>query len=502
MRVTRCTAMIAALVVVSSLIGTPSAFASSTHRHGAFKPRFVAGPCPPAVPVDPRVDCGIVTVLADRGDVDGGVIRLPVVIIRSRAAHRLPDPIVYLAGGPGGAALPTVGFFLSEDIGGPRDVIVFDQRGTGDAIPSLGCPEVKDAVWNALGSTDAPPVEATRLDAAFVACRARLVGNGVRLQDYTTETNADDVADVRVALGLRTWNLFGVSYGTTLALETMRRHPEGIRSVALDSVYPTTVENGGRALVRDASRVLEQLYKGCATSAVCAAKYPKLREDVAAVVGDLDAHPYHTLVTDPTTGLHHTLVLTGADIMAGLFDAFYDSSLIGAIPGVVELVHHHQFAILDALASQLVPALLNSQSEGMQESVNCADRQRLYHPDAAAQALRAHPEFSTLLQLSYAPICPTWRVRSLPEAFNDPVHSRIPTVVFGDQYDPITPPAQSEAAADSLARATFVAFPGLGHGAVFSGDPCPAGILEAFYADPDQPPAHGCTRAMGPPHWQ
>ena len=74
------------------------------------------------------------------------------------------------------------------------------------------------------------------MDAATVACHDRLVDDGVALDSYNTAENAADIADLRVAMGIEEWDLYGVSYGTALALTVLRDHPEGVRSVVLDSV--------------------------------------------------------------------------------------------------------------------------------------------------------------------------------------------------------------------------------------------------------------------------
>lgn len=496
--------VVATVVIALALVAPPATAHGAGDADGGGstpRPTFVRGACAAPVPVDPRVTCGSVTLPEDRAHPRHAAVHLAVAIVHTRSIHPRPDPIVYLAGGPGGSASVSVSSFLAFDTGGDRDVVLFDQRGTGQSTPSLNCPEVEQSIWTVLGTAEPVPVEQVPLDAAFRACRDRLVTAGIDLNAYNTATNADDVADLRVALGYRAWNLFGVSYGTTLALETMRRHPRGIRSVVIDSVYPTTVSDGGAALAASATRVFNQFFDGCAASPTCAAKYPRLRRDFDEVVAALDARPYHSTVPDPTTGTPHAIVLTGADVVGGFFDAFYDSSLIGTLPGLIETLHRGQLGILDLLAAQDVP-FLTSLSEGMEESVNCADRQRLYDSRAAARALHDHPDYGTLFLLSYADECSTWSVRSLAPSFNHPVRSGIRTLVFGDQYDPITPPAYSSGTAAALRRATFVEFPGLGHGAVFSGRPCPSAIFHAFVDDPGRVPDRSCIASMGPPNWQ
>ena len=49
---------------------------------------------------------------------------------------------------------------------------------------------------------------------------------------------ATDLDAIRGALQVDRWNLMAVSYGTLVALEAMRRYPDGIRAALLDSPYP------------------------------------------------------------------------------------------------------------------------------------------------------------------------------------------------------------------------------------------------------------------------
>jgi len=148
-------------------------------------------------------------------------IRLAVAVVKSKAATVKPDPIVYLAGGPGEKVLgPTLrqikrpqAFTGVRD----RDLVLFDQRGVGFSRPALECPEL-------LAVTDLAAAPA-----AVARCRERL-SRRTELRRYTTRQNAKDVDVVRRALGYRRINLLGNSYGTDLGLEVMRGDPAWVRS--------------------------------------------------------------------------------------------------------------------------------------------------------------------------------------------------------------------------------------------------------------------------------
>ena len=162
-------------------------------------------------------------------------VNLAVAIIHAGGVRPRTDPILYLEGGPGGSALADPDYWLESLLHTSRDIILLDQRGTGFSLPSLDCPE-----------TDAYTKEEDygydSMVAAATACRDRLTLDGVDLAQYNSANSAADVEDLRLALGIDKWNLYGVSYGTRLALTVMRYFPAGVRSVVLDSVYPPNVK--------------------------------------------------------------------------------------------------------------------------------------------------------------------------------------------------------------------------------------------------------------------
>jgi pimeloyl-ACP methyl ester carboxylesterase len=476
----------------------PAATTSTTRPQ--YRPVYAKGACPGEVPESPRIECGTLTVPENRSDPEGRKVVLPVGILRTADPHPAPDPVVYFSGGPGDAGLPTLGGFLENGWAGNRDVIIFDQRGTGDAQPSLACPEVYDA--NAANNAEAGvryDVAQQRFEDAVHACAERLRAAGVDLDRYNTRAVADDAADLRAALGIKQWNLFGVSYGTTVALDTMRTHPEGIRSVVIDSVFPPDVEWNATTTVAGFARVQRVFFDGCAKDPACHARYPNLEADFRAAVAELDAHPYHTRFTDPFSKKTQPFVIDGATAITGFFQALYDSDLIPVLPSVIEQIKAGTAGpILDALVQQLGPNI-NSAAEAQHQAVNCSDRADSVRDDDVPGLLADNPDYSRLL-ITYT-VCSAISVAPAPPGFDEQVRSNIPTLVLGDEYDPVTPPDDSRRTAQALSNATFVLFPGLGHGAVFSGRPCPVTIFRAFLAAPATPVDASCVGSMSPPKW-
>ena len=73
---------------------------------------------------------------------------------------------------------------------------------------------------------------------AFRSCHGMMTVSGISLNDFNMVASADDLNDLVTSLGYRQVDLYAASYGTRLALVTMRNHPEILRNVVLDSVVP------------------------------------------------------------------------------------------------------------------------------------------------------------------------------------------------------------------------------------------------------------------------
>ena len=473
---------------------------SSSSARPPYTPLFAKGPCTDEVPKDARIECGTLTVPEDRSKPDGRKVALPVAIVHPRGGNPAPDPVLYFSGGPGDPGLTNAEGFLTKGQAGNRDVILFDPRGTGRADPLLDCPEVHEATTTILGAAEGFDAEGKVLSGALFACRDRLRATGVDFNQYNTVAVADDAADLRTAMGITDWNLFGVSYGTRVALQMMRAHPEGVRSVTIDSVVPPDQGESVTDVVAAFERVKRVFFDGCAKDQSCSAAYPTLEADYESVITQMNATPYHGTIQNPVLQRQTPITITGADLVAGFSFALYDTDLIPQLPGLIEqLKAGTSSAIIDEVAT-LGIQFINDVAEAQAAAVLCTDDAKGLEQDKVPDLLKQHPEDSTLLLVADV-LCSEFGVQPAPAGFNDPVRSDLPTLVLGDEYDPVAPPEQSKHASETLSHSTFVEFPGLGHGAVFASPECPETIFRAFLANPTGPVDTGCLADMGPPKW-
>lgn len=447
--------------------------------------------CPPDFPTTAR--CSTLTVPADHADPAGATIELPVTVLPATGPTFAPDPIVVPAGGPGypgAGALRWAGSPWNER----RDIVLYDQRGTGGALPSLECPAVDAAFVDALQDDLPYAIERDAMTVARIACLTELAAAGVDLANYHSEASAADLAALRAALGYDEWNIMGVSYGARLALASMRAQPKGIRSVILDSVYDVTY--GGLAdTTAGIEAAIDRFVAGCAADADCAAKYGDLGATIERTRQRYNASPASITVDLGDGAGPQQFVITGNDLIAGLFNALYDSDLIPLLPSVIATLETGDASVLPAFVQRGV-AFATDYADAMATAVNCADNAALGRGVADA-AVFEDPGTLELI-VAQTGLCPP-DLTATPGDFNGPVESDIPALVLAGSYDPITPPAETQAVAERLANATFFLVEPGGHG-VNSFDDCLIAIGLTFLDDPlAGPGGESCLAGIPPP---
>ncbi len=490
---------------------TPTATSAPTATAivGGPVPRLDAAPCPfkPASgQVEGRtVRCGFVAVAEDHARPDGAVIQLAVAVFQPSRPGTDRTPLFFLDGGPGGYTLDGLGALLTPlvvtALAGGRELVVFDQRGVGYSRPSLACPEVTAAKYAAFDRRVRRDEDTAEGSKAAAACRDRLRAGGVHPEFYTSAQNAADVNDIRVVLGYERINLYGVSYGTRLGLTVERDFPDILRAVVLDSVVPPQAD-----LYPDiygaAQRSFDLLFQGCAADAACNAAYPGLEGAFYDLVHRLNDQPVPVRFVQK--GQDYTYLLTGDRLVSALFQMLYQSNVIPDLPRMITALRNGDTLPFREDFSALL--FYDQISYGMYFSVQCGEEMSFTSRQAVENAARGvRPEIGAETGDGFGddalfPICALWGAHPAAAAENQPVRAATPTLILSGQYDPITPPAYAALAASTLAHATVVEFPGLGHGPGLS-DPCALSVMVAFLDAPQRAPDTSCLVRLRGPRW-
>jgi len=445
--------------------------------------------------------CGYVTLPQDYDNPDNGTVQIYYAQIKSSAENPHPDPLVYLVGGPGSSGTQLLqSSFRSylRPFAADRDVIVIDQRGTGLSNPTLFCREAVFRLSDILQSTSDTHAEVV-LD-ILTDCQNRLDSQDIQLETFHSQNNARDILNVMLSLGYEEWNLVGVSYGSRLALTMMRDHPERLRSVILDSVYPLESD-----LYIDVyyhgERALNVLFDACQQDELCNANYPDLETVFYNLYNRLNETP---IVTEFRPPRYETLQIqiSGYRLYDWVFSWLYSVNSITSIPRLIYELDAGEISNIVRVGT-LYESSLTSISLGMHYSVQCQEE---FISDTVRDYASVVEDFPHLQgYLSYpvegattvSQLCALWQAQARDDVANQPVNSDVPALLLSGNFDPITPPPYADMVDATLDQSYNYVLPHIGHG-VLRSEQCAVQIALAFIDAPLDEPDSRCIAETQP----
>lgn len=475
-----------------AVLAAPSGAAGATAR-------FEAAPCPETPhPIEAlkNARCGYLVVPEDRADPNGREIRNAVAIVPAQSKQPRPDPVVFLTGGPGAAAILDIPFLVEAGINANRDLIVMAQRGTLYDKPDLYCPELDRFFADQVSLVYDAPSTGAKQAAAARACHDRLTARGIDLAAYNTTENVADFVELQRALGIASWNVYGYSYGSDLALSYLRNHPEGIRTVTVDSVVPPNIVSLPWTW-SSAREGITTIFAACEAQPRCARHHPHLLSTFIGLVRKLEAHPLVRMVRPPQGGAPVKVVLDGGTLV---------NMLVGNVPrapdvpaAIAELAAGDPHHFLEARAAGAVVPADPEQALGMTESFICQEWEPYGGPGAILAAGRkVFPSFpaSVLVNAPQLPfqqqLCREWQVPKAPAAQRVRVESDVPALVVSGSFDSKTGAKWGRYAARSLHNSTWVRVDGVAHWVIVQ-SPCAQRLFQFFLAHPGRGVGDPCA---------
>lgn len=432
--------------------------------------------------------CAPFQVAEDRSDPGSRKLDLRLALIPSAQAAD-DDFIVYLAGGPGQSAIDT--WPQTAAALGParkrRHVLLLDQRGTGGSN-ALDCKALAQA-----SDQLEFDIEATR-----VATRACLqeVGTHADPRQYTTTVAVEDLEELRQALGAPQFDLVGVSYGTRVAQQYLKRHPEGVRSLVLDSAAPNELVLGAE-FARNLDDALKAQFARCAALPDCAKAFPDPYASVIELRDSLRAMPRQVSYADPLSFEPRSGRLDEYGL-AGLMRLFaYAPETAALIPHTVAQALAGNEAPLMGQLGVISASVEDLAGSGMAISVVCAeDADRLQADPSDASTVLGNLLVETIKEQ-----CEIWPRGSRPADFNEPASGPAPTLVLAGEFDPVTPPRYGEQVVSHLSNARLIVASGQGHNVIGRG--ClPKLVAEFMDTLTPQTLDASCVEQLGPiPHF-
>jgi pimeloyl-ACP methyl ester carboxylesterase len=407
-----------------------------------------------------RAYCAAVAVPENRAIPGGRQLRLKVAVVGSEAAQADADLVVFLDGGPGGAATedyPALAAAFAP-LRKRHAVLLIDQRGTGGSNP-LACGE--DSSSGAL-----PDLEQVR------ECVRRLAPHASP-EFYTTSDAVADLEAVRRALGSPMLDLVGVSYGTRVAQQYARSYGAAVRALVLDGAVPNALAIGSEH-AGNLEAVLRDLFARCRASVACAERYGDPYLTLRRLQARLRAHPQKLSLRDPYTFRVQDKVIT-ADSLAQLVRVYsYSPYTAALLPYVLRQADGGEYAPLMGQAQVVIGDVAEGLSGGLALSVSCAeDAERLHVTTADADTVLGNSLTSGLLA-----VCPLWPHGTRPKEFGEPLRGPLPVLLLAGEHDPVTPARYGEAIVQTLPRARLLRLAGQGHGLLTVG--CVPRLMEEF----------------------
>lgn len=414
------------------------------------------------------LSCGTLDVPEHRGDAASRRLAIAIAILPANTLSPKPDPLFVLAGGPGQAASSIADFAaLLADVRTTRDIVLVDQRGTGRSSP-LDCKALapdKDLA----AAIEFDPVPKAR------ACAAELAARGVDLARYTTDDFVADLEDVRRALGYPKVNLWGGSYGTRVAQEYLRRHPDVVRSVVLDGVAPPSM-----IVTLDVwptrERAIDAVIAACRHSTACKAAHPDMAATLDAIHAQLGDAGREVALALPRTGETRTVRIGFDAFLAALQPVVYQPESAALLPEILARARDGDFTPLAATLSAFDDALEGELNAALHYSVTCAEDVPRITPERKRAAL-AGARTAGVVERVIA-VCDAWPHGAMPADFATPVSSDVPVLLLSGGLDPVTPPRYAEEVAKSLTHARSIVAPGFGH--IISARGCVPRLIAKF----------------------
>lgn len=493
-RAIKHTVWLAALVVALGVVGRDSV--------GMAQPgsQFTFGPCPETpFPIDAlkTARCGQLTVPENRSRPTGRTISLSVAIIAAKSQQPKPDPIVWIAGGPGDDAIIEIPDALAGELNRDRHVIFMSQRGTYTAQPRLTCPEVDLFGADTLDF----PFDAAKTRRAYaqatLECRRRVTALGVDLTAYNTLESADDLEDLRIALrnelGFDTWNVFGISYGTDHTLTYMRRHPQGIRAVGLDGVFPPPLA-GGVAAWTSAGEGISAVFRACDAQTACRERYGDIAATFRSLVERYERYPRRVRVSVNVGGVARpaTVMISGGMLLQWTVSPGTHRARI--VPAAIDALARGDATLIASTwaEARLNPLSIGILGNGLFYGVSCGEWVPYETESSVIAAGRlAFPSFPVSIHKNAPNLqfmrsnCDVWNVPPVSSSIRDVTASSIPTLVISSQYDAQTAPSFGPLVARTLTNSVVVEIPNIAHVAFGSPSPeaqqCAHRIVRDFF---------------------
>lgn len=405
------------------------------------------------------------------------------------------EPLLYLHGGPGIATLGNFPLYLKSktfsQLRQNHALVFFDYRGTGYSEPVL-CKTLDDSlhIFDTL-STDELIVKET---IAYTNCKDELLKQGILLSDFSSLQSAADAEAIRIKLGINDWNIYSVSHGTTVALNMMRTFPKHINSVILDSPFPPNAPWSD--FVHPFDTAFKVLEKRISEDSTYSKLFPSVRKDFVEITSRLHKTPFVIPVSnnnakDTTNNFN---LFSDGDFAWSVWTAMLSPQSISLVPlALKEIASGNDTVLLQWALAFNDPNSFGQFSSAQSRAILGFESKPQHEEETENYLINKFPDFSSLITLGLNDaLNKVYRPEIPPKEYFDAVKSKIPTLIFSGEYDPVCPPLFANITSKTLRNSTVIVVPAASHAAMYADD-CTKAIGAAFYLNPKLIPNVECV---------
>lgn len=436
-----------------------------------------------------KITCYSIPVQKNALNQQGGQFNLSVAVAPS-LVNNPGKPLLYLHGGPGIATLENLPRYINSEtwklVRQTRPIIFFDYRGTGSSEPAL-CPGFTDSLIEFSKSNISPEArQAYKID-LYRKCRSSLLSSGIDVSSFNSFQLAEDAEAIRKALQIDQWNVYGVSFGTTVALNLLRSHGTHISSAILDSPFPPNAP--WLDFVRPFDTCFKVLEKNITANPVTLASFPNIRGDFVSAVQRLNTTPAR-IIDSATNNVHP---FSGDDFAWSIWSALLKPKAIPLVPLVIQEIAKGNDPILSKWVTLFNdPNSFGTFSDLQSKAILCYEGKPKTEADTKSALQAKYPDLSSFNIDFEGDICEAWQPGSAGEQAFAPVVSNVPVLILTGEYDPVCPPFFGEIAAQTLSRSRVIMVPSASHAAIHVDD-CVRNISVDFLSDPGKNFSSGCV---------
>jgi pimeloyl-ACP methyl ester carboxylesterase len=312
------------------------------------------------------------------------------------------------------------------------------------------------------------PIEKVR------ACHANLERHS-DLKLYTTPAAVADLEQARRSLGYETINIYGISYGSLLALQYLAQYPNNVRAAALAGVT-TPAAKLPLLYARGAQDALDDLIRACDLEHVCRSTYPNLQGDVTKVLASFEGGPLTLSTTHPKTKELQSVRLTRTAFAERLRSLLYSAPTASLLPLVIHRAARKDWTAFLQLVTRATASPHHAPAMGAYFTVTCSEAVPLISEDEIARETRGTFLGDDRIRRHQA-ACRQWPQREMPPSYYAPVYSSVPVLMLSGELDGATPARLAAQASKSLANSRQILLPGTAHDYASA---CAKGLIAQF----------------------